>query len=156
MKLDQLISESSVICDAEINSKKKALEQLAELLAMETSDKDAFEIFQHLTEREKLGSTGLGHGVALPHARTDKCDRAIGAFIKLNQGIDFDSPDNEPTDLLFALMVPEEHTSEHLEILAGLASRFSDATLCHSLRSATTAKELYNRLTSWEVASQAS
>ena len=156
MKLDQLISESSVICNAEVSSKKKALEQLAELLARETSDKDTLEIFQHLTEREKLGSTGLGHGVALPHARTDKCDRAIGAFIKLEQGIDFDSPDNAPTDLLFALLVPEHYTNEHLEILAGLASRFSDESLCHSLRSASSSKELFNRLTSWEVASQAS
>ena len=156
MKLDQLISESSVISDAEVSSTKKALEQLAELLAAQTTDKDAVEIFQHLTEREKLGSTGLGHGVALPHARTAKCDHAIGAFIKLDQGIDFDSPDNEPTDLLFALMVPEEHTSEHLEILASLASRFSDKNLCHSLRSASTSKELFNRLTSWEIASQAS
>ena len=82
MKLDQLISESSVICDAEVSSKKKALELLAELLAAQTTDNNTVEIFQHLTEREKLGSTGLGHGVALPHARTAKCDRAIGAFIR--------------------------------------------------------------------------
>ena len=156
MKLDQLISESSVICDAEVSSKKKALELLAELLAAQTTDNNTVEIFQHLIEREKLGSTSLGHGVALPHARTAKCDRAIGAFIKLKQGIDFDSPDNQPTDLLFALMVPEEHTSEHLEILASLASRFSDESLCHSLRSASSSTELYNRLTSWEIASQAS
>lgn len=156
MKLEQLISEDSVICDAEVNSKKRALELLAELLAKETSNKDSFDIFQHLTEREKLGSTGLGHGVAIPHARTDKIDRAIGAFIKTRQGINFDSPDNAPTDLLFALMVPEHYTNEHLEVLANLASRFSDETYCKNLRAATSSKELYGRLISWQVTSQAS
>lgn len=156
MKLTQLISKDSVVCNADVSSKKRALEFLAELLAKASASADAFDIFQHLTEREKLGSTSLGHGVAIPHARTSGSDRAIGAFIKLEQGIDFDSPDNEPTDLLFALMVPEHYTDEHLEILSGLASRFSDATLCQNLRSSKTSTELYDRLTGWQVTSQAS
>ena len=126
MKLSKLVSEDSVVCNADISSKKRALEFLAELLAKESPSANALDIFQHLTEREKLGSTSLGHGVAIPHARTSSSDKAVGAFIKLEQGIDFDSPDNEPTDLLFALMVPEHYTDEHLEILSGLASRFSD------------------------------
>jgi PTS system nitrogen regulatory IIA component len=156
MNLSQLLSTDAVVCNADVQSKKRALEYLAELLAKESSTGDAFQIFQHLTEREKLGSTSLGHGVALPHARTSDSDRAIGAFIKLEHGIDFDSPDNKPTDLLFALMVPEHYTDEHLEILAELASRFSDEGLCHNLRSSDTSEELYKRLTSWQVASQAS
>jgi PTS system nitrogen regulatory IIA component len=156
MKLVQLISQDSVVCNADVSSKKRALEFLAELLAKESSSADALDIFQHLTEREKLGSTSLGHGVAIPHARTSGSDKAIGAFIKLEQGIDFDSPDNKPTDLLFALMVPEHYTDEHLEILSGLASAFSDETLCHNLRSANTSIELYDRLTGWQVTSQAS
>ncbi len=156
MKLIQLISQDSVVCNADVSSKKRALEFLAELLAKESAAIDAFEIFQHLTDREKLGSTSLGHGVAIPHARTSGSDRAIGAFIKLEQGIDFDSPDNKPTDLLFALLVPEHYTDEHLEILSGLASCFSDEALCHNLRSSGTSKELYDRLTGWQVSSQAS
>ena len=156
MKLEQLISKDSVVCNADISSKKRALEFLAELLAKESASADSFDIFQHLTEREKLGSTSLGHGVAIPHARTSSNDKAIGAFIKLEDGIDFDSPDNEPTDLLFALMVPEHYTDEHLEILSGLASCFSDDALCGTLRSANTSQELYDILTGWQVTSRAS
>jgi PTS system nitrogen regulatory IIA component len=156
MKLAQLINKESVVCNADVSSKKRALEFLAELLAKASGTSDALDIFQHLTEREKLGSTSLGHGVAIPHARTSSSNRAIGAFIKLEQGIDFDSPDDKPTDLLFALMVPEHYTDEHLEILSGLASCFSDESLCQSLRTATTSQELYDRLTGWQVTSQAS
>lgn len=156
MKLTQLISPDSVVCNADVSSKKRALEFLAELLVKESATADALDIFQHLTEREKLGSTSLGHGVAIPHARTSGSDKAIGAFIKLEDGIDFDSPDNKPTDLLFALLVPEHYTDEHLEILSSLASCFSDEVLCHNLRSANTSKELYDRLTGWQVTSRAS
>jgi PTS system nitrogen regulatory IIA component len=156
MNLARLISKDSVVCNADVSSKKRALELLAELLAKQTANADAFDIFQHLTEREKLGSTSLGHGVAIPHARTSGSDRAIGAFIKLEHGIDFDSPDEKPTDLLFALMVPEHYTDEHLEILSDLASCFSDEVLCRNLRSSNTSKELYDRLTGWNVTSQAS
>ena len=156
MNLSQLVNKDSVVCNADIGSKKRALEFLAELLAKGSPTADAFDIFQHLTEREKLGSTSLGHGVAIPHARTSSSDKAIGAFIKLEQGIDFDSPDNKPTDLLFALMVPEHYTDEHLEILSGLASCFSDQTLCKNLRASSTSEELYERLTGWQVTSQAS
>jgi len=156
MKLDQLISKDSVVCNAAISSKKRALEFLAELLAKESGSADSFEIFQHLTEREKLGSTCLGHGVAIPHARTSNNDKAVGAFIKLEHGIDFDSPDDRPTDLLFALMVPEHYTDEHLEILSGLASCFSDDGLRANLRAASNSQELYDTLTNWHVASRAS
>ena len=156
MKLTQLVSLDSVVCNADIGSKKRALEFLAELLAKASSTADPFDIFQHLTEREKLGSTSLGHGVAIPHARTSSSDEAIGAFIKLEHGIDFDSPDNKPTDLLFALMVPEHYTDEHLEILSSLASCFSDEGLCHNLRASRTSEELYEQLTGWQVTSQAS
>lgn len=156
MELSQLLSVETVVCNPDVGSKKRALEFLAELLAKKSAKADALEIFQHLTERERLGSTSLGHGVALPHARTADSNTAIGAFIKLEQGIDFDSPDNQPTDLLFALMVPEHYTDEHLEILSGLASCFSDDDLCRNLRSSGTSEELYKKLTGWQVTSQAS
>ena len=123
MNLDTLISSNAVIINAEIKSKKRALELLAEHLAREanqvsTESIDALKIFQLFTEREKLGSTSMGHGVALPHTRTSMTEKAVGAFLKLDKGIDFDSPDQQPTDLIFALMVPEHYTDEHLKILA--------------------------------------
>lgn len=156
MDLQQLVSIDAVMCDADINSKKRALELLAKLLAKSCGTDNSLNIFQLLTEREKLGSTSLGHGVALPHARTKICDHATGAFIKLREGIDFDSPDGQRTDLLFALMVPEHYTDEHLKILANLATLFNDSSFCNEARSVVTATELLDRLTSWHITSQAS
>ena len=156
MNLQDLVSADSVLCDSDVVSKKRALEVLADLLAKQTGTDQSLNIYQQLTEREKLGSTSLGHGIALPHARTSLCDHAIGAFIRTQKGIDFDSPDHKPTDLLFALLVPEEHTDEHLKILATLAGLFNNESFCHNLRTAKTNPELFNRLTSWNITSQAS
>lgn len=164
MNLDTLISSDAVISTHEIKSKKRALELLAEQLAVEATrlnqpleeDIDALAIFQLLTEREKLGSTSMGHGVALPHARTDLTRHAIGAFLKLEEGIDFDSPDNQKTDLIFALLVPEHYTDEHLKILAYLASLFNNENFCKEIRNATDNKDIYSHLIHWQLTSQAS
>ena len=164
MNLETLISSNAVISNPEIKSKKRALELLAELLASEATlnneqqdeSVDALEIFQLLLEREKLGSTGLGHGVALPHARTGLTEQAVGAFLKLNKGIDFDSPDSEATDLIFALMVPEHYTDEHLKILSHLAILFSDENFCKTIRDANDSNEIYTKLINWQLTSQAS
>ncbi len=170
MNLDTLISSNAVISNTEIKSKKRALESLAETLARDATilqqnsssaeqpaeDVDALEIFQLLTEREKLGSTSMGHGVALPHTRTSLTDHAIGAFLKLDKGIDFDNPDNQSTDLIFALMVPEHYTDEHLKILAYLATLFSDEDFCNTIRDTNDNQEIYNHLINWQLASQAS
>jgi len=182
MNLDTLISSNAVIVNPDIKSKKRALELLAEKLATETklinSDStietstddtaskdtsaedndniDPFDIFQLLTDREKLGSTSLGHGVALPHARTALTEHAIGVFLKLKKGIDFDSPDDQLTDLIFALMVPEHYTDEHLKILAHLASLFSNEDFCQKLRTLNTDQDIYSNLVNWQLISQAS
>jgi nitrogen PTS system EIIA component len=164
MNLDTLISSDAVISTHEIKSKKRALELLAEQLAVEATrinqpleeDIDALAIFQLLTEREKLGSTSMGHGVALPHARTGLTKHAIGAFLKLEEGIDFDSPDNQKTDLIFALIVPEHYTDEHLKILAYLASLFNNENFCKEIRNTTDNKDIYSQLIHWQLTSQAS
>jgi len=165
MNLDTLISSNAVISNNEIKSKKRALELLAEQLANEANQSadpsseetiDALDIFQLLTEREKLGSTSMGHGVALPHTRTSLTEHAIGAFLKLDKGVDFDSPDEQKTDLIFALMVPEHYTDEHLKILAYLASLFNNANFCKAIRSTNDTDEIYKHLISWQLTSQAS
>jgi PTS system nitrogen regulatory IIA component len=156
MNLQDLVSPDSVLCDADINSKKRALEVLADLLSKNFEANNSLEIFHLLTEREKLGSTALGQGIALPHARSSLCTQAFGAFIKIKKGIDFDSPDHERTDLMFALIVPEHYTDEHLEILANLAGLFNEENFCQNLRTADTNQELHNRLTSWHITSQVS
>ena len=154
MNLDTLISSDAVINNPEIKSKKRALELLAEHLASQANQSsseniDALKIFQLLIDREKLGSTSMGHGVALPHTRTSLTENAIGAFLKLDKGIDFDSPDQQPTDLIFALMVPEHYTDEHLKILADLASLFSDENFCMNIRASINHQEIYNNLINW-------
>ena len=175
MNLDTLISSDAVISNNDIKSKKRALELLAEQLAKEATrinrlspsdpqksdqqedeEVDALEIFQLLTEREKLGSTSMGHGVALPHARTNLTEQAIGAFLKLENGIDFDSPDEQRTDLIFALMVPEHYTDEHLKILSYLATLFSDENFCREVRNTNGRKDIYEHLINWQLTSQAS
>ena len=157
MNLDTLISSNAVINTPDIKSKKRALEVLAETLASQPAETlDALELFQLLTEREKLGSTSIGHGVALPHARTNLTDQAIGAFLKLDNGIDFDSPDGIKTDLIFALLVPEHYTDEHLKILAYLASLFSDETFCKEIRNTDDVINIHKHLINWQITSQAS
>jgi len=177
MNLETLISSNAVLNTPDINSKKRALEMLAETLAgnlagnltIETSTDDelsdsdetpesinSLEIFQLLTEREKLGSTSMGHGVALPHARTKLTDTAMAAFLKLDKGIDFDSPDQQATDLILALLVPEHYTDEHLKILAYLASLFNDQGFCKAIRDTNNSQDIYENLINWQLTSQTS
>ncbi|VAW61017.1 PTS IIA-like nitrogen-regulatory protein PtsN [hydrothermal vent metagenome] len=171
MNINQLITPERVKCLSGINSKKRTLESLSHLLGSGTTGIDHSDIFHQLIERERLGSTGLGRGVALPHARLsanhDKQEDAsepppehspelaLGSFIKLDKGIDFDSTDLQPTDLLFGLLVPEEYTDEHLQVLATLASMFSDGDFCQQLRHCQTDEELYHQLTEWAHTHQA-
>lgn len=156
MNINQLITPDRVICLSEISSKKRLLEKLSHLLGLGAVGYDPADIFNRLIERERLGSTGLGHGVALPHGRLGEHQETIGAFIKLDKGVDFDSPDNLPADLLFTLLVPEHHTDEHLEILASLAGMFSDTDFCADLRKCENDEELFKHLSGWAKASEAS
>ena len=146
MQIRDLITVERVACDASASSKKRALEAASELLGKGVPQIPPTGIFTGLIERERLGSTGLGQGVAIPHARMKGCSQATGAFIKLAKGIDFDASDRQPVDLLFALLVPEHFTDEHLQILAMLASLFSDKLLCQQLRGAGSSDRVYQLL----------
>lgn len=153
MNINHIIAPGRIKCLSGISSKKRALESLSKLLGQGAVETDPTDIFHQLVERERLGSTGLGHGVALPHGRLNfqsaKQETSIGCFIKLDQGIDFDSPDYQPADLLFGLLVPQQCTDEHLQILASLASMFSDTDFCNQLRNCETDEELYTLLSGW-------
>lgn len=155
MKIEDLIVLDRISCDNSSGSKKKVLEALSKLLATEESDISQDEIFDSLVNRERLGSTGLGHGVALPHARLPGREKAIGAFVKLDTAVDFDAIDNQPTDLLFSLLVPDHFTDEHLAILAELAKIFSDEKFCEALRKSETKEQLYKLLSNKEVSTAA-
>jgi PTS system nitrogen regulatory IIA component len=140
-----LITEARIISRCEVTSKKRLLESLGELLAGPQLSPDA--VFQCLRERERLGSTGIGHGIALPHARVDEIEEPIGAFIQLRTGVDFDAIDNRPVDLAFALLVPGQADERHLQLLATLAEMFNDARLRERLRAADGNRRLLDLLT---------
>ena len=125
MQLVDILDSDRITLDASISSKKSLLEKAAELLASSSDAADQRAIFDGLCQRERLGSTGLGHGVAIPHCRVEQSG-VSGAFIRLRRPIDFDSPDSEKVDLFFALAVPSQCSETHLRLLASIAELFSD------------------------------
>lgn len=142
MSTSDLLLPARALCQAELFSKKRVLEKLSALIADSHPELTAREVLNCLVSREKLGSTGLGHGVALPHGRMPQVDAAVGAAATLKTGVDFDAPDGEPVDLVVALVVPAESTDEHLHILARLAEAFSDTDTVRAVREAATPEEL--------------
>ncbi len=149
MKITDLITTQRVVCNEVSTSKKRILERVGELIAKGQTECTTRAIFDSLIGRERLGSTGLGHGVALPHGRLSQSQRAIGAFIKLKRGVNFDAIDQQPVDLIFALLVPEHFTDEHLKILSYLAEMFSDKAFCEQLRATDSDQVLFERITHW-------
>lgn len=145
----KLIVPERARCSADITSKKRVLELLSELISESSEGLEARDVFNCLLSREKLGSTGLGHGVAIPHGRMPEVTAAAGAAVTLQSGVDFDAPDGQPVDLVVGLIVPEESTEEHLHILARLAEAFSDEATVRSVREARTPEALSSLLGSF-------
>lgn len=150
MQLSEIIDISRIRRDINVLSKKRALEELSNLITSEQPQLNSPKVFESLISRERLGSTGVGHGIAIPHGRIKDCNKITGAFIQLNQGIDFDAIDNQPVDMLFALAVPEESTDEHLQVLALLAAMFNDENFRNQLRKSKNEEETYQLLTEWK------
>lgn len=150
MQIADILTPDNISCNVHVNSKKRVLELMGGLIATSDPSLVETEIFECLVERERLGSTGLGKGVAIPHGRTGTSNRAIGAFVKLSGGVDFDAVDNEPVDLIFALLIPDHFSDEHLQILSLLAQMFSDKKFCDSIRKTEDATELYRLIALWK------
>jgi len=150
MQLSELLGNNSIACHVDAQSKKRVLQELSELIAEKEEGISSSEVFDSLLNRERLGGTGIGHGAAIPHGRLKNCHKITGAFIKLKNGVDFDSLDNQPVDLLFALIVPEESSEEHLQTLALLASMFNDENFRKQLREAETCDKTQQLLMNWQ------
>jgi PTS system nitrogen regulatory IIA component len=150
MLVKQIITPDTIVCGADISSKKRALELASEVLSKNQSDYSAQDIFESFIMREKLGSTALGHGVALPHGRLKQTLETKGALLLLNDGVDFDADDKIPVDIIFAMLVPEQSTEEHLKLLAQLAEMFSNEEFRTTLRKTTDNKSLYDLITNWQ------
>jgi PTS system nitrogen regulatory IIA component len=151
MQITEFISPERVVRESKVTSKKRALEVVSGLIAGAQANLLETEIFDCLLARERLGSTGIGHGVAIPHGRLKSLTHPVAAFAVLEKGVDFDAMDGEPVDLVCALVVPLESTEEHLQILASLAALFSDGRLRESMRQAGSAEEIYTLLTGEKV-----
>jgi PTS system nitrogen regulatory IIA component len=149
MQISDILIPARIACDVEANSKKRVMDVLADLIAGASPKLARTEVFDSLVARERLGSTGLGDGVAIPHGRVTHCDRAIGAFLKTPCGIDFDAIDNQPVDVFFALLVPENSTEEYLELLSQLAEMFSVKSFLDTLRNEHSPDALYKLLINW-------
>ena len=146
--LTQILSPSRCHSQVPGQSKKRIFEEVADLLVKDQPGLDATDVVARLLAREKLGSTGLGRGIAIPHCRLDGCQQPLGVLMSLATPADFDAPDDEPVDLLCVLVVPEEANQEHLEILAALARLFSQDALCSALRACDTGEELFEVIAS--------
>jgi PTS system nitrogen regulatory IIA component len=134
--LETLLHPDRVVCRADAASKKRVLELVAAQIAGAEPNLQEATVYTSLLERERLGTTALGAGVAVPHCRVPGIESPLGCLVTLAAGVDFDAPDGETVDLLFVLLVPPEATQEHLDILAAIARRFSDAHYCRGLREA--------------------
>ena len=148
MHLLDLLAPARVSAGAKASSKKRLLELLAQRLADGDAERERA-LFDSLCQRERLGSTGLGHGVAIPHGRSACISVATGAVLRLAEPVDFGAGDGEPVDLLFALAVPEHFTQQHLVLLAQLAEMFGDEAFRARLRAAPDGEALYRLLADW-------
>ncbi|TGG90755.1 PTS IIA-like nitrogen regulatory protein PtsN [Natronospirillum operosum] len=142
--LEHILTVERTLVGAPGNSKKKALELISEHLQQAEPGLQADQIFTSLNERERLGSTGFGNGVAIPHCRLEGCRQPVGMLVRLAEAIDFDAMDQKKVDLLFALVVPQEASNEHLQLLSRIAERFSDDDRLTRLRAADTPEALFN------------
>lgn len=150
MQLTDFLTTDRIACDINAHSKKRALEELSKLISHDQNSISATDIFDCLLSRERLGSTGIGFGVAIPHGRLKDSNHTTAALIQLNHGIDFDAVDNQPVDLLFALVVPDKATEEHLKILALLAAMFKEDELRAQLREAKNPEDVMQLIRQWQ------
>ncbi len=141
-----MISPEGVIANLRVTSKKQALQELAKRAA-ELTGKPERSIFEVLIERERLGTTGVGNGIAIPHGKLPGLDRLYGLFARLNKPIDFDAIDEQPVDLICLLLAPETAGADHLKALARVSRLLRDSTICEKLRGSDKAEAVYALLT---------
>ena len=147
--ISRLLSVSNIVVDLELNSKKRLFEEVGSLLEASRSIKKS-QVFDSLIAREKLGSTGLGYGVAIPHGRIKTLPEAVGLFVRAKNPLSFDAPDGNPVNLIFVLLVPEKATDQHLQILGELAQMLSDKSFRDELSKASDAQTIFDLFDKWQ------
>tara|TARA_B100000214_G_scaffold131132_1_gene93216 strand:- start:358 stop:900 length:543 start_codon:yes stop_codon:yes gene_type:complete len=146
MEITNLITPKSISPTLRVTSKKHALQEISKRVA-ESYSLTEREIFETLLAREKLGSTGVGNGIAIPHGKIKNLDCLRGYFVRLERPVEFDAVDERPVDLIFLLLAPEEAGADHLKALAKVSRLMRDKTVCQKLRGSDTSEALYALLT---------
>ena len=146
MELADILVSDAVRTLSNITSKKRLLQNISELAA-DVSGLEQQSIFDALQERELLGATGMGKGIAVPHARMASVERVVGVFTRIDTPVDFQSVDHQPVDLVFTLLAPEDAGADHLKALARVSRTLRDETICRKLRSTTDPAALFAILT---------
>jgi PTS system nitrogen regulatory IIA component len=146
MDLSEFLVPSNILPGLKVTSKKQVFQELAECAANATGLEET-RVAHVLFKRERLGGTGVGNGIAIPHARMAKIDRLYGFFARLEKSVDFDAIDGTPVDLVFLLLAPEDASAEHLKALARISRILRDHSICKKLRGSQTADALYALLT---------
>ena len=146
MEMTDLLTPDSVIDGLKVTSKKQVLQDLSDRASVLTGLK-ARDVLETILARERLGTTGVGQGIAIPHGRMDDLDRIYGLFARLNKPIDFDSLDEQPVDLVFKLLAPEGAGADHLKALAKISRLLRNQTICKKLRGSDSSDALFALLT---------
>ncbi len=146
--IGELLAPDDIFLDVDVSTKAELLKKVARMLAGRHGLSET-QVLESLIAREQLGSTALGHGVAIPHARMAQCDAATGVFVRTRIAVPFDAPDGKPVSMFLGLVVPKQATQRHLQLLATAASIFSDASLRAKLRTAVDTETLRELLTAW-------
>ena len=148
--LEGILEPERVLCDVAARSKKHSLDMLSELLAEGERPLHKLDVFEHLVSRERLGSTAIGHGIAIPHARLESLQQIRAAFIRLTEAVEFDAADDKPIYILFGLLVPSGDEQNHLSLLSTIAKMLADPAYRAALDEAADGEALYDLLTAFD------
>lgn len=143
MQLSEILTIRCTSCDVDVTSKKRILEKICQLAVSQVTELDQDELLETLLDREKMGSTGIGNGIAIPHGRLPNASKAVAVLVTTEQAIDFDAIDNRDVDIFIALFVPENSCEEHLNTLQSIAKLFSDKKVVKQVRKCKDDQALY-------------
>jgi PTS system nitrogen regulatory IIA component len=142
MIINDIISLDRTQCSVECQSKKKIFEVISEIAVQQSPELDQVEVLSSLLAREKMGSTGIGNGIAIPHGKIKGLENMIAVIVTSNKPIEFDAIDSQAVDIFFAILVPEEQTESHLQALSGIARKLSNKDIVKAVRQATSKNEI--------------
>ena len=144
MQLSEILTTSCTSCDVAVTSKKRILEKICQLAANQITDIEQDELLESLLDREKMGSTGIGNGIAIPHGRLSNTSQVIAVLLTSEKAVEFDAIDNRNVDIIIALFVPEDSCQQHLDTLQCIAQIFSDKKIAKQVRKCKNSQELFN------------